>query len=217
MLQGKIAVRRHHKELCHALIGVQGIKNRIHPPRLHVQEFRVTFLPFALEGSEAGDQKGERQNKASHHPSKLGNPIRQALTGTRMFLTQSSSFIIINRKKNQRFENPNVHIKKTRLKAVTGAPLFLFKDMRDATSTPFRTLLLACFFLSFFVVNAQPPRMLAFEYIDKHKELALQQMLRHRIPASVILAQAIFESGYGKSELAKRSNNHFGIKCHLTW
>ncbi|MEO6305896.1 MAG: glucosaminidase domain-containing protein, partial [Bacteroidia bacterium] len=39
----------------------------------------------------------------------------------------------------------------------------------------------------------------------------------HKIPASVTLAQAIFESGCGSSNLAKRSNNHFGIKCHAEW
>jgi flagellum-specific peptidoglycan hydrolase FlgJ len=59
--------------------------------------------------------------------------------------------------------------------------------------------------------------MVAYEYIDAYKDLAIGQMNLHRIPASVILAQAIFESGYGHSELAKRSNNHFGIKCHLSW
>jgi hypothetical protein len=89
--------------------------------------------------------------------------------------------------------------------------------MRDATSTSFKILFLAAFFLTFLLSAAQPPRMVAFEYIDKHKHLAIRQMHQHHIPASVILAQAIFESGYGRSELAKRSNNHFGIKCHLTW
>jgi hypothetical protein len=37
------------------------------------------------------------------------------------------------------------------------------------------------------------------------------------IPASIILAQGILESGAGRSDLAKRSNNHFGIKCHTGW
>jgi flagellum-specific peptidoglycan hydrolase FlgJ len=59
--------------------------------------------------------------------------------------------------------------------------------------------------------------MMAFDYIDLYKNEAVKQMLLHRIPASVILAQAIFESGCGKSELAQRSNNHFGIKCHQAW
>lgn len=51
-------------------------------------------------------------------------------------------------------------------------------------------------------------------YIDKYKDLAIEQMKRYRIPASITLAQALLESGAGKSELARRSNNHFGIKCH---
>jgi hypothetical protein len=89
--------------------------------------------------------------------------------------------------------------------------------MAGTASTSLRIFLSAFFVLSFFVGIAQPPRMVAFEYIDKHKDLAIRQMHLHRIPASVILAQAIFESNFGRSELAKRSNNHFGIKCHQTW
>ena len=51
-------------------------------------------------------------------------------------------------------------------------------------------------------------------YIDKYKDIAIEQMNKYRIPASITLAQALLESGAGKSELAQRSNNHFGIKCH---
>lgn len=54
-------------------------------------------------------------------------------------------------------------------------------------------------------------------YIDKYKSLAIQQMHKHNIPASITLAQGLFESGAGQSQLAKRSNNHFGIKCHNDW
>ncbi len=57
----------------------------------------------------------------------------------------------------------------------------------------------------------------ADEYIKTYSEEAVKQMNEHGIPASVILAQAIFESGFGKSSLALRSNNHFGIKCHSVW
>ena len=42
-------------------------------------------------------------------------------------------------------------------------------------------------------------------------------MFEHRIPASITLAQGILESGSGKSELSRKSNNHFGIKCHKDW
>lgn len=52
------------------------------------------------------------------------------------------------------------------------------------------------------------------EYIEKYKDVAIEQMKRYHIPASITLAQALLESGAGKSELAVRSNNHFGIKCH---
>lgn len=55
------------------------------------------------------------------------------------------------------------------------------------------------------------------DYINKHKEFAVEQMTLFNIPASVILAQAIKESGSGTSTLAKESNNHFGIKCHKEW
>lgn len=54
-------------------------------------------------------------------------------------------------------------------------------------------------------------------YIYAYGELAVQQMVEHKIPASVTLAQAIFESNCGNSSLARRSNNHFGIKCHIEW
>ncbi|MCS6990576.1 MAG: LysM peptidoglycan-binding domain-containing protein [Chitinophagales bacterium] len=54
-------------------------------------------------------------------------------------------------------------------------------------------------------------------YIDKHKDLAIEEMARSGIPASIKLAQAIIESGAGKSPLAVKANNHFGIKCHTGW
>jgi LysM repeat protein len=52
------------------------------------------------------------------------------------------------------------------------------------------------------------------EYIDTYKELAVKEMRRTGIPASITLAQGILESGDGNSRLAVRANNHFGIKCH---
>lgn len=51
-------------------------------------------------------------------------------------------------------------------------------------------------------------------YIDQYRDLAIEQMLKYKIPASITLAQGIFESGAGNSQLTKRGNNHFGIKCH---
>jgi LysM repeat protein len=52
------------------------------------------------------------------------------------------------------------------------------------------------------------------EYIDKWRNIAIQQMIEYKIPASITLAQAILESGTGTSPLAIKGNNHFGIKCH---
>jgi flagellum-specific peptidoglycan hydrolase FlgJ len=55
------------------------------------------------------------------------------------------------------------------------------------------------------------------DYIKKYKETAMDEMRVFKIPASITLAQGILESASGKSELTKKSNNHFGIKCHKGW
>lgn len=55
------------------------------------------------------------------------------------------------------------------------------------------------------------------EYIRKYQLLAIEEMGRSGIPASIKMAQAILESGNGNSELALKSNNHFGIKCKTGW
>ena len=54
-------------------------------------------------------------------------------------------------------------------------------------------------------------------YISKYAPIAVKEMLQNKIPASITLAQGILESGRGRSELALKSNNHFGIKCHAGW
>src|SRR5690606_35256766 len=51
-------------------------------------------------------------------------------------------------------------------------------------------------------------------YIDEYKDIAKSQMGEYGIPASIILAQGILESGAGRGDLVKKANNHFGIKCH---
>ncbi|MFY9243496.1 MAG: glucosaminidase domain-containing protein [Polaribacter sp.] len=55
------------------------------------------------------------------------------------------------------------------------------------------------------------------DYIRKFAPIAVKEMHEYRIPASITLAQGILESGRGRSELALKSNNHFGIKCHTQW
>ena len=54
-------------------------------------------------------------------------------------------------------------------------------------------------------------------YIKKYAPLAVIKMHEFKIPASITLAQGILESGNGRSTLASKSNNHFGIKCHKGW
>ena len=55
------------------------------------------------------------------------------------------------------------------------------------------------------------------KYIEKYAPLAVSEMYRSGVPASITLAQGLLESGNGQSELARMSNNHFGIKCHNNW
>ena len=52
------------------------------------------------------------------------------------------------------------------------------------------------------------------QYIDQHKDIAIEQMKRWKVPASITLAQGLLESGAGQGWLTLNSNNHFGIKCH---
>ena len=57
-------------------------------------------------------------------------------------------------------------------------------------------------------------RMSKQDYIEKYKKIAIEEMKRSGIPASITLAQGIIESDCGNSTLARKANNHFGIKCH---
>lgn len=80
-------------------------------------------------------------------------------------------------------------------------------------------------FLAFFIIlatitaklRAQPAQQAWWKYIQTYNELAIDQMQRYRIPASITLAQGLCESGAGQSELVRKSNNHFGIKVGMNW
>lgn len=76
------------------------------------------------------------------------------------------------------------------------------------------TLLMACLCLP---VMAQKRNSRYVSYINQYKDMAIEQMERYRIPASITLAQGLLESGAGTSQLARKSNNHFGIKCGSNW
>jgi hypothetical protein len=60
-------------------------------------------------------------------------------------------------------------------------------------------------------------RITTEQYINTYKKIAIEKMREFKIPASITLAQGILESGSGNSELARKANNHFGIKCHKGW
>lgn len=73
------------------------------------------------------------------------------------------------------------------------------------------------FFFLFFSFHHLSSQNKTENYITKFSQLAIDEMHRHNIPASITLAQGILESGNGESRLAVEGNNHFGIKCHSDW
>ncbi|MEO7306153.1 MAG: glucosaminidase domain-containing protein [Ferruginibacter sp.] len=66
-------------------------------------------------------------------------------------------------------------------------------------------------------LTAVAQRVSVEEYIAQFKDIAINEMKRSGVPASITLAQGILESENGNGELVKKSNNHFGIKCKNTW
>ena len=78
------------------------------------------------------------------------------------------------------------------------------------------TILLA-FCVSSAAFASQTSKTPQEKYIEKYAPLAVSEMYRSGVPASITLAQGMLESGNGQSELARVSNNHFGIKCHNNW
>lgn len=76
--------------------------------------------------------------------------------------------------------------------------------------------------LSIILLSSSAPSLFAQkisyeEYINTYKDIAIRKMYEYKIPASITLAQGILESGSGNSDLARKANNHFGIKCHKGW
>jgi hypothetical protein len=81
-----------------------------------------------------------------------------------------------------------------------------------------RNILRVC--LCLFIVSsafAQKKQSTAVTYIEKYKMLAISEMHKTGIPASITLAQALHESANGTSQVALKANNHFGVKCTRNW
>jgi LysM repeat protein len=66
-------------------------------------------------------------------------------------------------------------------------------------------------------LNANAQNKFYQDYVETYKFIAISEMHRTGIPASIKLAQALIESNAGRSELAQKANNHFGIKCGGDW
>ena len=77
--------------------------------------------------------------------------------------------------------------------------------------------LLLILIISCLTLQAQTRNKQYEDYIKKYRELAVEEMKKYHIPASITLAQGLLESGAGQSTLARKSNNHFGIKCGSDW
>lgn len=75
-------------------------------------------------------------------------------------------------------------------------------------------------FLIFLIVafsTASAQQITVLQYIDTYKDIAIREMKRMGVPASITLAQGILETESGNGTLVKKSNNHFGIKCKSSW
>ncbi|MGM9795465.1 MAG: glucosaminidase domain-containing protein [Candidatus Aphodosoma sp.] len=80
-----------------------------------------------------------------------------------------------------------------------------------------KTIIIFSILFSTTLIFAQNRNAKYDSYIEKYAKLAVQSQTKHRIPASITLAQGLLESGAGESRLAKECNNHFGIKCGGSW
>lgn len=80
----------------------------------------------------------------------------------------------------------------------------------------FRILSTILFFLITADLAAQE-RTTIEQYVEQFRDIAISEMKRSGVPAAITLAQGILESENGNSDLVKKSNNHFGIKCKSTW
>ena len=69
----------------------------------------------------------------------------------------------------------------------------------------------------YFLIPILAQNLSVDQYIQLHKDLAIREMKRMGIPAAITLAQGLLETENGNSDLVKKSNNHFGLKCKSSW
>ena len=80
----------------------------------------------------------------------------------------------------------------------------------------FRICLFSFLLFAVLTVQAQQEEVIK-NYIETYRDIAIAEMHRTGIPAAIKLAQGIHETAAGTSDLVRRSNNHFGIKCKSNW
>ena len=95
--------------------------------------------------------------------------------------------------------------------------IFLYVCQKQKESTMKQLITVVLCLVGCLSLQAQSRNKQYEEYIKKYRDLAVEEMKRYHIPASITLAQGLLESGAGQSELARKSNNHFGIKCGGDW
>jgi LysM repeat protein len=90
-------------------------------------------------------------------------------------------------------------------------------DVSKLKYTNMRASIASCFLILAALNLAAQSSTVRWEYIQRYKEIAMGEMKRTGIPASIKLAQGILESNAGASTLARKANNHFGMKCGSEW
>jgi len=93
----------------------------------------------------------------------------------------------------------------------------LFSKFCAMMKTVFSALFITLFLQFACGQNRNDQDWAVLKYIDKYKRIAVDEMRRAGVPASIKMAQAILESNAGRSVLAKKANNHFGMKCGSYW